>query len=188
MVYDATHGIMDSPRRPEQVRAIAGAGAFLRDARHLGYTIIVVTNQPGIAKRTLTVVELDAVNATLADQLKAAGGRWDDLYYCPHHPNPGPDGDPTLTAECDCRKPAPGMLLAAAEKHGIDLARSWMIGDGINDIQAGNAAGCRTLLVARIKPEHLIHLHDDEQAQPTAFVPDLDAALNQIRADNLDRQ
>lgn len=176
MVYDETHGLLDSPRRVEQVRMIRHAGAFLKKAREAGYFIVVVTNQPGIAKATLTLEELDAVNKELARQLEMDGGRWDDLYFSPYHPKPGPDGRPEYTRKSDCRKPGPGMLLAAAEKHGIDLARSWMIGDGTVDVQAGRAAGCRTILVASIKISHVEQFIHLDNAMPDAVAKNLDEA------------
>ena len=97
MVYDETHGTMDSPRRPEQVALAKNAAAFLHGLRELGYLIVIVTNQPGIAKGTLTEPELNAVNHRIADLLLPA--RWDELRFCPHHPDFG--------SVCDCRKPKP---------------------------------------------------------------------------------
>lgn len=151
MVYDETHGLLDSPRRPEQVQAIPGAGAFLRAVKESGYPIIVVTNQPGLAKGTLTEAELDAVNAELARQLTREGGVWDVLRFCPHHPGPCPGGNPAYVKKCECRKPAPGLLLDAARDLGIDLATSWMLGDGLVDVSAGRRAGCKTLLITELK-------------------------------------
>ena len=76
----------------------------------------------------------------------------DAIYYCPHHPHKGYEGEiPELKIECDCRKPKPGMLLQAAEDFNIDLGQSWMIGDGENDVLAGKAAGCRTALLGEGK-------------------------------------
>ena len=155
MVYDETHGLMDSHRRPEQVVLIAGAAEFMRQARAMGYQLVVVTNQPGVAKGTLTVPELEAVNRRLAELLAAAGASWDALYFCPHHPQGRPGADPAFVMECDCRKPKPGMLLRAAAERQLDLAGSWMVGDGLNDVEAGKRAGCRTILVTGLKPEQL---------------------------------
>ena len=170
MVYDDTHGLLDSPRRPEQVAAVPGAGEFMRRAREWGYRLVVVTNQPWIAKGTLTVAQLDAVNHRLAELLAAEGGRWDALYYCPHHPS-GPV-EP-YGRECDCRKPKPGLLRRAASEMGLDLAASWMIGDGLNDVQAGNAAGCRTVLVTSLKIEQIERFLAAENGEPTRIVKGL---------------
>ena len=180
MVYDETHGLLDSPRRPNQVRMIAGAGQFLARARKAGYLTVVVTNQPGIAKGTLTIEELDEVNTTLARLLEAEGASWDDLYYSPFHPNPGPEGRPEYARKTDCRKPGPGMLLAAAQKHGIDLANSWMIGDGTVDVQAGRSAGCRTILITSLKINQIEQFIDMKGAIPDAVVKNLDKAWEVI--------
>lgn len=180
MVYDETHGLLDSPRRPSQVRMIAGAGRFLARARKAGYLTVVVTNQPGIAKGTLTIEELDEVNTTLARLLEAEGASWDDLYYSPFHPNPGPGGRPEYARKTDCRKPGPGMLLAAAQKHGIDLATSWMIGDGTVDVQAGRSAGCRTILITSLKINQIEQFIDMKGAIPDAVVKNLDKAWEVI--------
>jgi D-glycero-D-manno-heptose 1,7-bisphosphate phosphatase len=181
MVYDETHGLLDSPRRPEQVALMPGAGRFLSSLRSEGYRIDVVTNQPGIAKGTLSLDQLNSVNDRLAELLIADGGKWDDLHYCPHHPTGDIGGNPEYICECDCRKPQPGLIVNAAEARDIDLASSWMVGDGFNDIQAGRAAGCRTILVAKLKAEHLQKFLETPAAEPDATVETLDDALRVIR-------
>lgn len=157
MVYDETHGVMDSPMLPSQVRAVRGAGSLLRGLRRRGYFVCVATNQPGIAKGTLTLKRLEAIHAKLARLLAEEGGRWDDLRFCPHHPAGGARPRKRYVRDCACRKPKPGLLLAAAKAHGLDLGASWMVGDGLTDIRAGRAAGCRTILVSRVK------IHDIER-------------------------
>jgi D-glycero-D-manno-heptose 1,7-bisphosphate phosphatase len=181
MVYDETHGLMDSPRRPEQVRAIPGAGAFLHSVREMGYLAIVVTNQPGLAKGTFTEEELESVNRELARQLAAEGGAWDDLRYCPHHPDGGATPNLKYVRTCDCRKPKPGLLTAAAAEHGIDLSASWMIGDGVNDVQAGRRAGCRTVLVTNLKVEHIEKFIGFQDAMPATVAASLEDVLVLIR-------
>ena len=176
MVYDAAHGIMDSPRRPEQVALMKGAGEFLRQLREDGYFIVVVTNQPGIAKGTMTMSELDAVNRRLEELLAKDGGRWDDLRFCPHHPDPGPTGNSAFKADCACRKPKPGMLLDAIRAHEIDPSASWMVGDGLVDIQAGKAAGCRTVLVAKLNISQVEQFFDIDGVEPDAIAGNLKEA------------
>ena len=113
-----------------------------------GYLAIVVTNQPVIARGEVTVPQLQEIHNKMETLLGAEGAYLDAIYYCPHHPHKGYEGEvPELKIDCDCRKPKPGMLLKAAEEFNIDLSRSWMIGDGENDIKAGKAAGCRTVLI-----------------------------------------
>lgn len=113
-----------------------------------GYLAIVVTNQPVIARGEVTVEHLDMIHSKMETLLGQKGAYIDSLYYCPHHPNGGFEGEIVeLKIDCACRKPKPGMLLKAAEDLNIDLCQSWMIGDGENDIIAGIAAGCNTMLV-----------------------------------------
>jgi D-glycero-D-manno-heptose 1,7-bisphosphate phosphatase len=176
MVYDETHGLLDSPRRPEQVVLIAGVAAFMRQARDAGYKLVVVTNQPGIAKGTLMLPELEAVNGRLAELLKLEGAWWDALYFCPHHPKGQPGVASPYVMDCDCRKPKSGMLLRAAAEMDIDLHASWMVGDGLNDIQAGNAAGCRTVLVGTLKLEQVEKFYSMPHAMPTITVSDINGA------------
>ncbi len=170
MVFDPDHGLLDSPRRPEQVTLMKNAAKFIDGLRQLGFFIVVVTNQPGVSKGTLTLPELDAVNQRLADLLKPA--HWDDLRFCPHHPEFG--------SPCDCRKPKPGMLMAAARDHGIDLSQSWMVGDGLIDVQAGRAAGCKTVLVTKLKISVVERFFDTGGAEPDEVAPNLMSALEII--------
>jgi len=182
MVYDANHGLLDSPRRPGQVRMIKGAGSFLKKVRDAGYLAIVATNQPGVAKGTLTIEELVAVNDELSRQLAEEGGAWDDLYFSPFHPEPGPEGRPEYARLTDCRKPGPGMLIQAAAKYGLDLRTSWMIGDGIVDVQAGRAAGCRTILITSLKTSQIEQFVDMKDAMPDAVVSNLAKAWDVIKS------
>lgn len=112
------------------------------------YLAIVVTNQPVIARGEVTTEQLADIHKKMETMLGQSGAYIDGLYYCPHHPDSGFEGEiPELKIECDCRKPNPGMLYQAAKDFNIDLASSWMIGDGKNDIQAGINAGCKTILI-----------------------------------------
>ena len=109
---------------------------------------IVVTNQPVIARGEVTESELDEIHKKMETLLGQGGAYIDALYYCPHHPDKGFEGEISdLKIDCNCRKPKPGMLFQAAADYNIDLSQSWMIGDSENDMKAGKNAGCRTLLV-----------------------------------------
>lgn len=124
----------------------------LRVVNQKGYLAIVVTNQRGIALGHVTASTVEAIHDHLLDKVNAVGLRLDAIYYCPHD-----------NGQCDCRKPAPGMLLRAAEEFDIDLRHSWMVGDSDRDILAGRRAGCRTILVGAApgaaKPDyHLVDL------------------------------
>lgn len=111
--------------------------AVLRTVRRLGYVAVIVTNQRGVALGRMSARTVAGMHRRLRGALRRTH-RLDvlDILYCPHDRN-----------ACDCRKPKPGMLLEAARRHSIDLARSWMIGDSPSDVEAGKNAGCRTILV-----------------------------------------
>ncbi len=131
-----------------QFELMDDAAEAVRRINESGYLAIVVTNQPVIARGEVTVPELDDIHKKMETELGRAGAYLDALYYCPHHPHKGFEGEvPELKMECTCRKPKPGMLIQAGLDYNIDLLSSWMIGDGENDIQAGKNAGCRTALI-----------------------------------------
>ena len=114
-----------------------------------GYLAIVATNQPVIARGEVTASELTDIHNKMETLLGAEGAYIDGLYYCPHHPHKGYEGEVVeLKIDCDCRKPKPGLLFRAAQDFNIDLSNSWMIGDGENDIGCGKAAGCKTALIS----------------------------------------
>ncbi len=121
------------------------AAQAIKMINNAGYLAIVVTNQPVIARGEVSCDELERIHQKMETLLGAEGAYIDGLYYCPHHPHKGYSGEiKELKIDCDCRKPKPGMLFHASADFNIDLSRSWMIGDGENDILCGRAAGCRT--------------------------------------------
>lgn len=129
---------------PSRIVLSAGAGAALRLLARLDYHLFVVSNQEGIAFGRFDATAMDTVGQRLYDLLLREQLTLDGFYWCPHHP----DGSvaPYATT-CYCRKPMPGLLLTAAHEHGIDLHSSWMVGDILHDVEAGNRAGCRTILL-----------------------------------------
>ncbi|MBC8076621.1 MAG: HAD family hydrolase [Chloroflexales bacterium] len=132
------------PSRPEDLLLYEGVGAALVPLQHAGMLLVVITNQSGLARGLFDVGALDRMHAHVAAELSRDGVRVDAVYHCPHHPE---GVIPELAIACDCRKPAPGMLLRAAADLDIDLARSWFVGDILDDVEAGTRAGCRTVLV-----------------------------------------
>jgi D-glycero-D-manno-heptose 1,7-bisphosphate phosphatase len=171
LVPDPVTGRPESPLRPEDVRLIEGAPDTLRQLAAAGWVLVGVSNQPAAAKGTASLDELDAVQARVLELLAGQGARFDAFRICRHHP----DGVvPELARQCDCRKPAPGMLLDAAEELGLDLTSSWMIGDTDSDVLTGQAAGCKTVLV-----EHRGSVHKrGGAARPDAIVPTLSAVAS----------
>ena len=113
-----------------------------------GYLAIVITNQPVVARGEVTYHQLLDIHNKMETLLGQKGAYVDAIYFCPHHPHKGYEGEITeLKIDCECRKPKPGMLLQAAKDFNIDLKHSWMLGDGENDVKAGIAAGCKAALI-----------------------------------------
>jgi len=146
---DRDNTLIEDPgylRHAEQVRLLDGVPQALNRLRAAGYPVVVVTNQSGIARGYLTEEELAAIHKKMTDLLAAQNAAVDAIYYCPYLGGP----DAIVEKYCrdsDLRKPRPGMLLLAAKEMGLDLASSWLIGDSDRDMQAGKAAGCRTILI-----------------------------------------
>ena len=132
----------------DEFELLDGAADAIKRINASGYLAIVVTNQPVIARGEVSFEELERIHNKMETLLGKEGAYLDAIYFCPHHPHKGYKGErPELKFDCNCRKPKPGMLLKAAQDFNIDLAQSWMIGDGENDIRAGQNAGCRTALI-----------------------------------------
>ena len=130
--------------KPEDFELIPGAAEAIRQINHSGYLCIVVSNQPIIARGDCTFQELQAIHDKMETLLGKEGAFVDAIYYCPHHPDKGFEGErPEYKIECTCRKPKPGLLLQAAKDWNIDLSESYMIGDSERDIQAGKNAGIK---------------------------------------------
>ncbi len=135
-------------RKIDDFELLPGVAKAIKSINNSGYLAIVVTNQPVIARGEVTYAQLDDIHNKMHTLLGLEGAYVDAIYYCPHHPHKGYEGEiPELKIECECRKPKPGMLLEAANDFNIDLVQSWMVGDGENDIKAGKAAGCKTVLI-----------------------------------------
>jgi D-glycero-D-manno-heptose 1,7-bisphosphate phosphatase len=129
---------------PDRVVLLPGVGAALRALATAGFALVVVTNQAGVARGLYDEAAVDATNRRLADLLAAQAVRLDGVWYCPHHP----DGVvPAYARACAGRKPAPGMLHAAATTLGLDLPHSWLVGNRPGDAAAARAAGAQPLLV-----------------------------------------
>lgn len=137
-------------RNIDDFELIPGVAEAIRAINLSGYLAIVITNQPVVARGEVTCAELRDIHNKMETLLGRQGAFIDKLYFCPHHPHKGYEGEiPELKMECTCRKPKPGMLLQAAKDFNIDLSQSWMVGDGENDIKAGKAAGCKTALIGK---------------------------------------
>ncbi len=129
---------------PDQVRMIPGTADAVRRLNDLGVLVVVATNQSGVARGYFPESRVAVVHERVSELLAERGAKIDAFYHCPHHAT---EGIGEYRVACACRKPKPGMLLAAARDLDINLSRSWMIGDKPCDAESGRAAGCRTLLV-----------------------------------------
>lgn len=135
-------------RNIEDFELIPGIAEAIKKINSSGYLCIVVTNQPVIARGEVTYEQLEEIHNKMETLLGLEGAFIDGIYFCPHHPHRGYEGEIIeLKYDCDCRKPKPGMLLNAAKDFNIDLSQSYMVGDGENDIKAGIDAGCKSILI-----------------------------------------
>lgn len=134
-------GYVNHPRR---LRLLPRSAAAVRRLNEAGIAAVVVTNQAGLARGYFGPEVLDAVNETLVTLLKREGAQLDGLYVCPHHPT---EGQPPWRADCECRKPRPGLLRRAAADLGLDLAASAVVGDKGSDLATARAVGARAILV-----------------------------------------
>jgi D-glycero-D-manno-heptose 1,7-bisphosphate phosphatase len=161
---------------PSLVELAAGAaeGAALLSAA--GYALVVVSNQSGVARGLFPEAAIAAVEARIRELLAECDVPLAGFYYCPHHPQATID---QYRADCECRKPAPGMLMRAAGELGFDLTHSWMIGDILDDVEAGHRAGCRSILIDN---GHETLWQWNPRRHPDFVVRDLSAAARTILA------
>lgn len=141
--------------RPEQLELLPGAAEAIRSLNRAGAQVVVVTNQPVLARGECDEAGLEAIHARLESLLGREGAFVDRLYVCPHHPHRGFEGErPELKIDCECRKPAPGLLHRAMQDLRVDAARSWMCGDSPCDAQAARGAAVRPVLVGEASRRH----------------------------------
>lgn len=173
-VYNPATAAFESPHRPEDFRLHAGAMNAVRRLADAGWRRFLVSNQPSYAKGKTSLEAIRAIAALCDDAFAAEGLPFTESFYCLHHPEGRVLG---YSGPCGCRKPSPYFLRLAAERHGIDLAGSWMVGDRASDVACGRAAGTRTLLVA---PDH--PGASPARCEPDARAADLAAAVEIILA------
>lgn len=159
---------------PARIQVYPEVPEVLAEIRRRGYKLLVVSNQAGIAQGYCDRSAVDAARDALFVMLEQKGVHIDGFYYCPHHPR---GHVPRYSVPCECRKPLPGLLLQAAAEHGVDTATSWMVGDILNDVEAGKRAGCRTALVDRGNETEWVQGHLRE---PDVVMPDLAGLLDYV--------
>lgn len=174
-VPDPETGMPESPLSPDEVLLLPGVGEALRRLSDHGYTLVCVTNQPAAAKGKVSLAQLQAVHEQVLELLARDGAQIDASFLCPHHP----DGVVAeLAGPCPCRKPAPGMLTAAAQALELDLGLSWMLGDTDADVGAGRAVSCATGLVEYAGSGH----KRSGTAQADLLAKDLPDAVSRLLA------
>jgi D-glycero-D-manno-heptose 1,7-bisphosphate phosphatase len=172
VVRDEETGAISVAFHPDQLRLLSGAASGMRALQDAGFVLAIATNQPAPAKGQFSADAVRRTNDALVAMLAKEGLRIAALEACMHHPDGGPGGDASLVGPCDCRKPRPGMLNTLMTRLGGDRARSWMIGDGSGDLEAGRAAGLRTALVFARNRCELCPLRDG----PGGLKPDVHGA------------
>jgi len=179
LVYHEEAGIIDSPFTVSQVRLLPSAGPAIKLLNRNNIKVIVVSNQPGIAKNHFTESALQEMTSKLEEELASLGAHLDGIYYCLHHPEAT---NPRYLKICDCRKPKPGLILQAARELSVDPKYSYLVGDNLSDIRAGKAAGCQTILLGKPKCE-LCHLMEAENARPDYIAANLYEAVQIMLTD-----
>jgi len=173
LVLEGGSGAAESPLKASDVRLIGGAAAAARALAQAGFALVCVSNQPAAAKGKVSIEQLRAINERVLELLREEGVHLDGFRLCLHHPE---GVVPELSGPCACRKPSPGMLLDAAQKLGLDLASSWMLGDTDSDVVAAHAAGCRAVLI-----EHPGSFHKRAgEASPDLVASDLADGVAQL--------
>lgn len=165
-----------------RIRLLPGSAEAVRRLRDAGFLAVIVTNQAGVARDYFEEFVVQQANRRLEELLQQEGAALDGIYYCPHHPR---EGAPPYRQDCQCRKPRPGMLRQASEDLGIDLSRSYMVGDGLVDVGAARAAGVVPVLVLTgYGRGHLEHRRSRWTVEPEHISENLSEAAEWI----LDRE
>ena len=154
----------------DQFKFIPGSKAALKLLKERGYSVHIVSNQSAVGRGLMTREELDAITARMLRAIRRAGGDIQAVHYCTHRPD----------ENCDCRKPRPGLLRDVARKFNLDLQRTWLIGDKLTDVQAGNAVGCRTVLVKTGVAPEADRVKPDQPDTPDFVAEDLLDAVRHI--------
>jgi len=151
MVYNSEFGTVDSPLNPKEFKLLNGVAKAIKLFKKMGFLVIAASNQPAVAKGKMSLELLAEIDKKMKKELSKGGAHLDGVYYCLHHPDASQVKVKKYLKNCNCRKPKPGLLLKAAKDLNIDLSKSFVVGDGLTDIQVGKAAGCKTIFLGNLK-------------------------------------
>ena len=169
VAYFPELGLLDSPLNTKQFKLLPKVTEAIIVLNRLNLKVIVVSNQPAIAKGKMTMKAFENIRRKMRKELRKKGAHVDGEYYCFHHPSAKV---PMYRVSCDCRKPKPGLFLRAAKDYRLNLQKSYVVGDSLTDVKAGKAVGCRTILIGSLKCD-LCRLMEDEGVKPDRIVADL---------------
>lgn len=159
MHYDRSFGTIDIPLSIKQIIFVPGIFEFLHVAKNLGFLLVLISNQPAVGIKKISLQTHKKIKAYIAKTLQSHGITLDGEYYCLHHPYASIS---KYKKDCTCRKPKTGFFTQAVKNHDIDLKQSWMIGDGVYDIIAGHNAGCKTILVGNILEAEYLRIIEEK--------------------------
>lgn len=180
LIFFPEAGIVDTPLTAKQVKLVFGIEQLITESERLGFLIVVISNQPAVGLKKLSKKDFESINNKINELLLKKGVGLTDTFYCLHHPFAKLL---KYKKKCNCRKPKIGLFNKAYKKYAIDLSRSWMIGDGVDDIKAGKKAGCKTILLANINATENLRILEEQlkTIKPDFTVKNLLQALKIIR-------
>ncbi len=180
MVYDLENGLIETASAIDQITFVPGIINLLKHTASLGYKNIIISNQAGIGIKKISEEKFNSISDEMLERLRKQGAIIDAQYYCFHHPYATIE---KYKKKCDCRKPKPGLLHQAAKEHEIDLKKSWMIGDSVNDVLAGEKAGCKTILLANLYESEYLHILEEklQGTKPDYLIKKLKDAISIIK-------
>lgn len=182
VVRDEDSGAISVAFHPSQLVLLPGVLEGLSLLRDAGYALCVASNQPAPAKGQFSAAAVERTNRALVELLEREGLSVAAFEVCMHHPDGGPGGDPALVMRCDCRKPAPGLLLRAMQRAGLDPAQTWMIGDAPSDVEAARNAGVRAAMVFALNRCELCPLRNGPSVRPELVASRFDEVARAIVA------
>lgn len=180
LIYYPESGIIDTPINISQVKLVFGIDQLICKAKKFEYLVIVISNQPARGLNKIKDKGFDLIDKKINDLLLEKDVKLDAFYYCFHHPHAKLA---KFRKNCNCRKPKIGLFKKAAKKYDINLSKSWMVGDGVDDIKAGKRAGCKTILLSNINSAENLRIIEEQlgKIKPDFIIKKLPDALDIIR-------